>query len=163
MKLDVEQAFFKYKLNVLDEFIELCKLIAKHEDYYKDSDQYTMTTGVDNRELEQYKVNGQVLANILITIDRLTNSTTLSLYEHECPKAYEILGIKGYFNLVLPVDKLLHDKRSYEEKWEILKNILEVIDKNESNYPLEEGKMLVKCIDNQLDNMRNIESNIATV
>ncbi len=165
MNLDVKQGWYTYKLMVEEEFVEVCKDIEANSDRYKkDVHTTVMSLNTDDNGLEQTKVKGQALVNILVLIDQLSNSPTVALLSDVYPNAYKILGVGNYDYYALPINKLLADLKDYEEKWNTLKGMLERITDNKYRYTLDgQEQETVQYVKQQLENMNQVESKLAEV
>lgn len=161
MEKDYKEIWYTYKQGLLDEFKDICKNIVdiqwKSETWGEEPIENPIEAVRGNYEFGVVKLKGQASVNILMIIDRIDNTPTVANLSAVYERAFEIFGIKGYAYYKLPFNQFFEETRTYKDKWEEVKSILEQTVKNTNKNSLIHEEVL-KYSEEQLSIMDRIES-----
>lgn len=166
MAINFEKILITYKVNLLEEFEQICKDIT-------DEKWNLQKQGIDVKEIQQdadgsiaiqsdyeyrsLKIKGQLAANILMLIDRVNNTSTVALLAPTYEKAFSLFGLSGYDYYDLPINRLFSETRSYHEKWEEIKNtLINIIEKTQPSLT-EKKEPILEYLKEQVAQMSDIE------
>ena len=158
-KTDYKGIWVTYKQSLLDKFEHVCREVS----YIQINLEELRYAPIQNsllklrwkQRLDEYKVQFKVFVNILMIIDRIDNTNTVANLSALYDIAFEVFGIKNYYH-DLPINHLLEETKSFKDKWEELKGVLEQSVSNMDKHSMKSDEVW-KYASEQLLNMNKIE------